>query len=67
MEPPKLGITISDYLIYPGKASENCINNTKELFVWEISGDNIEDDVEIVASPRDSRGTPLPAQVQGGQ
>ena len=43
---PKLGITISDYL-YLGEGSENCINNTKELLVWEISGDNIEDDVEI--------------------
>ena len=66
MEPPKLGITISDYLFYPGEGSENCINNTKELFVWEISGDNIEDDVEIVASPRDTRGTPLPAPAAAG-
>ena len=64
MEPPKLGITISDYLFYPGEGSENCINNTKELFGWEISGDNIEDDVEIVASPRDTRGTPPGSQPQ---
>ena len=67
MEPPKLGITISDYLFYPGEGSENCINNTKELFGWEISEDNIEDDVEIVASPRDTRdtrGTPPGSQPQ---
>ena len=64
MEPPKLGITISDYLFYSGEGSENCINNTKELFVWEISGDNIEDDVEIVASPRDTRAPPPGSQPQ---
>ena len=59
MEPPELGITISDYL-YPGEGSEDCINNIKELFGWEISEDNIEDDVVIVASP-------IQPRVQGGQ
>ena len=53
-------ITVSDYL-YPGEGSEDCINNMKELFGWEISEDNIEDDVEIVASPRDTR-VPPPGQ-----
>ena len=63
MEPPELGITISDYL-YPGEGSEDCINNIKELFGWEISEDNIEDDVEIVASPRDTRAPPPGSQPQ---
>ena len=59
LDPPELGVAISDYL-YPGEGSEDCINNIKELFGWNISEDNIEDDVEIVASPRDTRGPPPP-------
>ena len=57
VQPPELGISVSDYL-YPGEGSDDCINNIKELFGWEISEDNIEDDVEIVASPRDTRPPP---------
>merc|ERR550517_640493 len=60
LDPPEVGVAVSDYL-YPGEGSEDCINNIKELFGWQISEDNIEDDVEIVASPRDTRGPP-PAQ-----
>jgi len=60
LDPFDLGVSVSDYL-YPGEGSEDCINNIKELFGWQISEDNIEDDVEIVASPRDTRGPP-PAQ-----
>merc|ERR1719348_2672735 len=57
LDPFDVGVTISDYL-YPGEGSEDCISNIKELFGWQISEDNIEDDVEIVASPRDTRGPP---------
>ena len=59
LEPPELELTVSDYL-YPGEGSEDCVGNIKELFGWEISEDRIEDDVEIVASPRDTRGPPPP-------
>jgi len=59
LNPPELELAISDYL-YPGEGAEDCISNMKELFGWEISEDNIEDDVEIVASPRDTRGPPPP-------
>jgi len=59
IEPSELGLSVSDYL-YPGEGSEDCINNVKELFGWEISEDNIEDDLEIVATPRDTRGPPPP-------
>ena len=59
VQPAELGISVSDYL-YPGEGSDDCINNIKELFGWEISEDNIEDDVEIVASPRDTRPPPPP-------
>ena len=60
LEPPELEVAICDYL-YPGEGAEDCIGNIKELFGWEISEDNIEDDVEIVASPRDTHGPPPPA------
>ena len=63
VEPPELGITVSDYL-YPGEGSEDCSSNIKELFGWEVSEDCIEDDVEIVASPRDTRGPPPPSPGQ---
>jgi len=62
LNPPELGLAISDYL-YPGEGADDCINNIKELFGWEISEDNIEDDVEIVASPRDTRGPPPPVDM----
>ena len=61
-------MSVSDYL-YPGEGSEDCVGNIKELFGWEISEDRIEDDVEIVASPRDTRGPPPPghqAQARAG-
>ena len=61
LDPPELGVAISDYL-YPGEGAEDCISNIKELFGWNISEDNIEDDVEIVASPRDTRGPPPPVE-----
>ena len=69
LEPPELELSVSDYL-YPGEGSEDCVGNIKELFGWEISEDRIEDDVEIVASPRDTRGPPPPgqqAQVRAGR
>ena len=59
IEPYELGLTVSDYL-YPGEGSDDCISNVKELFGWDISEDNIEDDLEIVATPRDTRGPPPP-------
>ena len=62
LNPPELEVAISDYL-YPGEGAEDCISNIKELFGWEISEDNIEDDVEIVASPRDTRGPPPPVDM----
>ena len=68
VEPPELGLSVCDYL-YPGEGTEDCASNIKELLGWEISEDRIEDDVEIVASPRDTRGPPPPpgAQVRPGR
>ena len=51
-DPLVQGVAVSDYL-YPGEGLEDCVNNMKEIFGWEVVEDNIEDDVEIVASPRE--------------
>jgi len=53
-DPLVQGVAVSDYL-YPGEGLEDCVNNMKEIFGWEVVEDNIEDDVEIVASPREVR------------
>jgi len=45
-------VTVSDYL-YPGEGIEECINNMKEIFTMEIQEEDVEDDLEIVASPRE--------------
>ena len=41
---------------------EDCVSNMKEIFGWEITEDAIEDDVEIVASPREVRPPASPAE-----
>jgi len=55
------GVTVSDYL-YPGEGLEDCVNNMKEIFGWEVVEDSIEDDVEIVASPREVRPPSSPSE-----
>jgi hypothetical protein len=59
-DPFTQGIAISDYL-YPGEGLEDCVNNVKEIFGWEVVEDNIEDDVEIVASPREVKPPASPS------
>jgi len=54
-------VAVSDYL-YPGEGMEDCVSNMKEIFGWEITEDAIEDDVEIVASPREVRPPASPAE-----
>jgi len=48
------GVCVSDYL-FPGEGLEECANNIKEIFGWSVEQDCIEDDVELVASPREVR------------
>jgi len=55
------GVAVCDYL-YPGEGLEDCVNNMREIFGWEVVEDNIEDDVEIVASPREVRPPPSPSE-----
>eukprot|EP00092_Neocalanus_flemingeri_P029901 GFUD01032466.1.p1 GENE.GFUD01032466.1~~GFUD01032466.1.p1 ORF type:complete len:432 (+),score=114.88 GFUD01032466.1:37-1332(+) len=54
------GIAVCDYL-YPGECLEDCVNNMKEIFGWDVIEDSIEDDVEIVASPRETRPPASPS------
>jgi len=69
-DPLVQGVAVSDYL-YPGEGLEDCVNNMKEIFGWEVVEDNIEDDVEIVASPREVRPPPStsdkPSEVTRGK
>jgi hypothetical protein len=58
---PDTEVTVCDYL-YPGEGTEDCLGNIKEIFGWELHEDSIEDDLEIVASPREAR----PAGQAGG-
>ena len=51
---PETSVTVADYL-FPGEGVEDCLANIKEIFGVEVEEDQIEDDLEIVASPRDSR------------
>jgi len=61
-DPLVQGVAVCDYL-YPGEGLEDCVNNMKEIFGWDVTEDSIEDDVEIVASPREVRPpvSPSPA------
>ena len=45
---------MADYLL-PGASVEDYLENIKALFGVEVEEDQIEDDLEIVASPRESR------------
>lgn len=58
---PETNLTVADYL-FPGEGVEDCLANIKEIFGVEVEEDRIEDDLEIVASPRESR----PAGSAGG-
>jgi len=51
---PDTCVTVCDYL-YPTEGVEDCTNNIREIFGWELLEDSVEDDVEIVASPRETR------------
>merc|ERR1719341_2635481 len=51
---PETNLTVADYL-FPGEGVEDCLANIKEIFGVEVEEDRIEDDLEIVASPRESR------------
>merc|ERR1711874_673784 len=53
---PDSDITISDYL-YPGEGTEDCVGSVKELFGFTPTDEGIEDDVEIVASPKEIDGS----------
>jgi len=60
-DPLVQGVAVSDYL-YPGEGLEDCVNNMKEIFGWEVVEDIIEDDVEIVASPREVKPPGSPGE-----
>ena len=51
---PDSSVTVCDYL-YPGEGAEDCVNNVREIFGWQLEEDSVEDDLEIVASPREAR------------
>jgi len=55
------GVAVCDYL-YPGEGLEDCVNNIKEIFGWDVVEDSVEDDVEIVASPREVRPPVSPSE-----
>lgn len=59
-DPLVQGVAVCDYL-YPGEGLEDCVNNMKEIFGWDVVEDSIEDDVEIVASPREVRPPASPS------
>merc|ERR1712013_551334 len=51
---PETSVAVADYL-FPGEGTEDCLANIKEIFGVEVDEDQIEDDLEIVASPREVR------------
>jgi len=51
---PDTTVTVSDYL-YPGEGAEDCLANIGEIFGWTLGEEAVEDDLEIVASPREAR------------
>ena len=56
---------MADYL-FPGEGVEDCLANIKEIFGVEVEEDQIEDDLEIVASPRESRPVGSTGQSKAG-
>ena len=62
---PETSITVADYL-FPGEGVEDCLANIKEIFGVEVEEDQIEDDLEIVASPRESRPVGSAGQSKAG-
>ena len=54
MSVPDTLVTVSDYL-YPGEGAEDCLANIGEIFGWSLGEEQVEDDLEIVASPREAR------------
>jgi len=61
---PETNVTVADYL-FPGEGVEDCLANIKEIFGVEVEEDQIEDDLEIVASPRESRPVGGPSKAGG--
>ena len=51
---PETSVAVADYL-FPGEGTEDCLANIKEIFGVEVEEDQIEDDLEIVASPIEVR------------
>ena len=62
---PETSLTVADYL-FPGEGVEDCLANIKEIFGVEVEEDQIEDDLEIVASPRESRPAGSAGQNKAG-
>jgi len=62
---PETSIAVADYL-FPGEGVEDCLANIKEIFGVEVEEDQIEDDLEIVASPRESRPVGSAGQSKAG-
>jgi len=63
---PETSVAVADYL-FPGEGTEDCLANIKEIFGVEVEEDQIEDDLEIVASPREVRPAGSSAGKAGGR
>merc|ERR1719454_153097 len=63
---PETSVAVADYL-FPGEGTEDCLANIKEIFGVEVEEDQIEDDLEIVASPREVRPAGSSAVKAGGR
>ena len=63
---PETSVAVADYL-FPGEGTEDCLANIKEIFGVEVEEDQIEDDLEIVASPREVRPAGSSAGKVGGR
>jgi len=53
---PNTQIAVSDYL-YPGELGEDSIESIKELFGFSPQEEDIEDDLELLAAPKDVKIT----------
>ena len=62
---PETSVAVADYL-FPGEGTEDCLANIKEIFGVEVEEDQIEDDLEIVASLREVRPAGSSAGKAGG-
>ena len=44
---PDSSVTVCDYL-YPGEGAEDCVNNVREIFGWQLEEDSVEDDLSLI-------------------